>query len=343
MDKPPFDIDSQLCRALEVDADEHSITRPPRAGRGVTSKDYLPGQPRIALQDPSIKSYLEQELLTRDLDRLAPHLWLVGTQDSSHISSLTGQTFRGRNIILTEDPGLHLLWIYDRVYVKPIPRYLLSHAFWKFYLVGNRSRIPEMQRQEIAKAALGFLRSYLYLIRHKSDFLLATNDEHRLLPKNISHSDFIKFITTFDGIRDEEVSPRYRFGDLRLGRLKFWSKIFLRRFTYRKVHQQYGAYFAQFYGPLLFIFAVFSLSLSAMQLGLATQRPNSFGPSWKSFTRVSEGFAVLTLVCVALITLILLLLFVSLALRETIFALKELYRKKTSKTQRDVEQVVTAN
>lgn len=279
--------------------------------------------------------------MTRDLDQLAPHLWLVATQNSSHVSSFTQQTFRGRNIILTEDPGCHLLWIYDRVYIKPIPKYLLSHAFWKFYLIGEHSPIHEPLRRDIVKAALGFLRSYLYLIRHKSDFSLATDAKHRLLPKDITYSKFVKFITAFEGVLDQDVSPRYGFGELRLGRLNMWSKIFLRRFTYRTVHQQYGAYFSRFYGPLLFIFAVFSVSLSAMQLELATQRPNTFEPSGKAVARVSEGFAVLTLVCVALAIFVLLVLFVFLALDEIVFAVRALYHKKTAKTQLDVETKIS--
>ena len=322
---PPFKQNLELCKTLQIADDRLSITRKSRV-----EKDYLPGQPRIALQGTRLESYLEQDFLTKDLDRLAPHLWLVGTQDSSHISSLTQQIVRGRNIILTEDPGLHLLWISDRVYIKPIPKYLLSHAFWEFYLVGTHSQIEESKRGDITKAALGFLRTYFHLIQHKSDFFLATKDERlRLLPKGVSYADFVKFIANFSEIHDKDVSPRYRFGQLRLGRLNFWSKVFLHRFHYRKVHQQYGAYFAQFYGPLLFIFATISLSLSAMQLVLAVQRPNTFGPPWKTFTRVSGGFAVLTLVCVALTVLVLLLMFVSLALRETIFAVKALYRKST--------------
>ena len=343
MDEPPFGANLELCHTLTIAGDELSIRRRPRDGNEVTKeKNYLPGQPRIALQDPSIESYLEQNFLTRDLDTFAPHLWLVGRQDSSHISSLTLQNFRGRDIIITEDPGLHLIWIYDRVYIKPIPRYLLSHAFWKFFLLGEHSPISEPGRKYIGKAALGFLRSYSYLIRHKSDFFIATDDKLRLLPKNVSYSDFIKFITAFERVLDEDVSPRYSFGELRLSRLNIWSKIFLQRFTYRKVHQQYGAYFARFYGPLLFVFAIFSLSLSAMQLELAIQRPNTFGTLWQTFARISGGLAALTLICVALIALILLLLFVSLFLRELNFAVRAQHRKRVAKIQPDTEQLIFA-
>ena len=212
--EPLFKPNLELCCTLYITADRLSIKRQPKsvpstlpqAEKVPAEKDYLPGQPRIALQGPSIVSYLEQDLLTRDLNRLAPHLWLIAMQDSSHISSLTHQIVRGRNIILTEKPELHLVWIHDRIYIKPIPKYLLSHAFWKFYLIEKTSPIAEPLRQNIAKAALGFLRSYLYLIQHKSDFFLADEKLH-LLPKTVSYSGFIKFITAFEEVQDRNVSP----------------------------------------------------------------------------------------------------------------------------------------
>ena len=302
----------------------------------IKERHYLPGQPRIDLQDPSIAQYLETEFLTRDLDRLAPHLWLVATQSSSHISSLTHQIVRGRNIILTEKPELHLVWIYDRVFIKPIPKYLLSNAFWKFYLLEKASPIPEPLRHDIRKAAVGFLQSYIYLIQHKSDFRLAKNETHRLLPKKVSYHDFIKFITAFREVQDEDVSPRYRFGELRLTRLNLWSKILLRRFTYQKVHWQYGAYLAQFYGPLLFIFAVLKISLSAMQVGIAAL-PSVRPSSWAAFVKVSQGFPVFTLILVMLLISLLLLMFLSLSFREVAFATKDLYRERKSTRRNGVE------
>jgi hypothetical protein len=38
----------------------------------------LPGQPRIELDTTSIANFLMEDLLTPELDRLAPRLWLVG-------------------------------------------------------------------------------------------------------------------------------------------------------------------------------------------------------------------------------------------------------------------------
>ncbi|KAJ5881914.1 uncharacterized protein N7529_000586 [Penicillium soppii] len=288
--------------------------------------DHLPGEPRLELEDNGISEYLRSEFMTGILDDLSPYLWLVATQNSAHVSSLTYQVVRGRNIIITENPGLHLVWIYDKVFIKPMPKYLLSHAFWQFYLIDPNSTIPAHQREGIKKAALGFMRSYAYLIRHKSDFNLATNDDHRLLPKKIKHSAFIKFILHFKDIPDESVSSRYKFGELRLSRLNFWVTIFLGHFTYHNVHGYYSAYFARFFGPLLFIFALLSVLLSAMQVALAVGQPLNDG-SWVVFAYTCRGFATSSIVGVALATAFLLSMFIFRSSRETIFALKDLHRK----------------
>jgi hypothetical protein len=337
MNQPPFAVEDELYHNLYITRDKPLILRKSKHATSSSQsgqsrpKTYLPGQPRIALKDPDLGRYLESELVTGDLDRLSPHLWLVATQDSSHISSLTAQLVRGRRLVITENPELHLVWVYDVVYVKPIPKYLLSHAFWDFYLVGSHSPIPEPQREKITMAALGFLRSYLYLIRHKSDFVLATDEKLRLLPKGVRYSDFVNFIMAFEKIADTSVSPRYSFGQLRLTRLNLWSKVFLRRFTFHKIHGQYGAYFARYYGPVLFIFGFFSVALSAMQVALAAQPAVEPKGSWLQFTIFSRIFSVCALFIVAIAALLLLFILFALIIREAVFALKDLYYKKRSR------------
>lgn len=340
MDQIPFAAEDQLYHKLHIASDQLSIQRQPKSvhaasttGKSSNRKLYLPGQPRVSLQDPNIGEYLESELGTRDLDKLAPHLWLVAKQDSSHVSPLTHQIVRGREIIVTEKPELHLVWIYDRVFIKPLPAYLLSHVFWEIYLVRGDSPISSPLKEDMRRAALGFLRSYLYLIQHKSDFILATDEKHRLIPKNISHSDFVNFIMAFDKIEDTSVAPRYHFGELRLSRLSFWSKVFLRRFTYHKVHGQYGAHFAEFYGPILFLFGTLSVAMTAMQLALTGQRLTPSSLSWITFARVTHGFSIYALFCVALVVLLLVFTILSMGIRAIAFALNDLYHKKRASTQ----------
>ncbi|MCJ1472420.1 hypothetical protein MMC13_001068 [Lambiella insularis] len=333
MDQIPFTSDRQLCTTLSIDPIELVLRRSSNLNKPTfrTKKTTLPGQPRIGLDDPNIGNYLHQELETPDLNRLSPYLWLVAKQDSSHISSLSHQIIRGRQIIITENPELHLVWIHDRVYIKPIPKYLLSHAFWNFYLMSKNSPIPEPSRRDLKRAAQGFLRSYAHLIQHKSDFSLAQDAKHRLLPAKTKHCEFIRFITEFEHLSDHDVSPRYAFGELRLTRLNFWSKVFLRRFTFQKVDGQYSAYFARFYGPILFVFGIFSVALNSMQVALAVQPLIQLSDSWVVFAELARAFAICTLLCVALVVLFLVLVMLALCVRETVYAARDLYRKRMSR------------
>jgi len=342
MEKAPFDQSHELYHGLEIVQSTTSSAircRQPAIENDVTVQQtaqaiYLPGDPRAQLNDPNIGEHLQKELMTSDLNKLAPHLWLVAKQDSEHIASLTGQSVRGRKITITEDPKLHLVWFYDRVFIKPLPEYLLSHAFWEHYLVSAHSPIKEPTRKELAEAARGFLRSYAHLVQHKSDFVLATEEKTRLIPEGIAFPDFIDFIVRCK-VSDELVSPRYQFGELRLTRLNFWVKIFLFKAHYHKVEWQYGAYFARFYAPILFVFAMFSLLLSAMQVILAVETIVTSDNSWLTFAKVSRGFSVFTMFFIVCVIAFLLLTLTALFARELIYALNDLYRKRPPRGGKD--------
>lgn len=154
MDQIPFTAEDQLYRKLHIASDQLSIQRQIKSvhaasatGKSSRRKPYLPGQPRISLQDPHIGEYLELELATRDLDKLAPHLWLVAKQDSSHISSLTHQIVRGREIIITEKPELHLVWIYNRVTSNHYP-YICCHTrFGSFTSSAGTHQFPALSKR----------------------------------------------------------------------------------------------------------------------------------------------------------------------------------------------------
>ena len=300
--------------------------------------ELLPGQPRIrlALRDPLFE-YLENDLCTRDLDRMSPNLWLMATRSSGSVSPLHHQSVKGRRVIITEDPRLHLLWIDDQIFIKPLPLYLLSHKFWEEYLLPDSSPVaglnqkslpafyPERnaQKKDLARAALGFLRTYLLLIQYQSDFDMAL--AHRLIPANATFESFCLFSSRFETIHDSEVAPRYHYGELRLARLNIWCKIFLRQWHYHTVHLQYGQYFARFYGPLLFTFGFFSVILSALQVGMAVenqyQSRNESDLEWPHFWTFSRGFSVLSLVAVGLPSVGILLLLIGKPMMELKYAL----------------------
>jgi hypothetical protein len=183
-----FSLDYELYHKLHVDPTTQSLGRSKKQQAPALPKksDTLPGHPLIHLSDPHIGNFCRNKFATSYLDEFAPYLWLIATQSHSHISSLTHQIVRGRSIVLTEDPNLHLLWYYDRVFIKPLPSYLTSEAFWSYYLLDSSSPIPQPLRSEITQSARGYLRTWAYLIQDRSDFALATSDPKlQLLPKNV--------------------------------------------------------------------------------------------------------------------------------------------------------------
>jgi len=331
---PPFSKDIELYTKLHLDSAFQRLTRKSSKGQAAQQKPAaLPNHPHILLDDPLLQDHLVKEFRTEYLDRFSPHLWLVATQSHSHISSLTHQIVRRRNIIISEDPRLHLLWYHDCIYLKPLPPYLLSHAFWA-YLLHPSSPIPSPARDEILLAARGYLRTWSYLITHKSDFDLAL--ALRLLPQTpaLKFGALMRLLAQVrDNVSAADVSPRYAFGELRISRINFWSQAMVKRFYYHKSSGQYSAYFSRYFATVLFLFAFFSTALSAMQVALAALATvnapvGQFGGGWEAVVAVSGWFSVVVLMFVMSILLFLWAKWMFMVGRETMFALNSLWRKR---------------
>ncbi|KAF2421118.1 hypothetical protein EJ08DRAFT_641674 [Tothia fuscella] len=324
----PFPSSIELCKELHLSTDTETHSERDQAqltsSVSVGESSSLLGEPLIPLNSPETPSHIQQELLTPALDSLSPYLWLVSTQSSDHISPLHQQLVKGRSIVIAENPELHLTWIYNRVFLKPIPPFLLSWAFWRFYLTSPHSPLGE-SRIAVHRAAVGFLRSYFFLIRHSSDFKLAT--QHDLLPDNISYFQIRTFLACFSELPDQTVSARYAFGELRLARVNFWGRLFQRRFALQKVqvHYSYSLYFARFYGPLLFVFAIFSTILSAMQVNLnVLGLPESEIPTPQrtKFMKFCLWFSVVSIFVAAMSSVLVGALIIGMFCREFVFALR---------------------
>jgi len=77
--------------------------------------------------------------------------------------------------VIIEDPRLHLVWIDTRIFIKPMLNYLLFYHFWTRFVLprGSISKLrtePDYlewddKKVHIAKAAMGLMRSYAYLVR----------------------------------------------------------------------------------------------------------------------------------------------------------------------------------
>ncbi|OTA85835.1 hypothetical protein M434DRAFT_35991 [Hypoxylon sp. CO27-5] len=159
----------------------------------------LPGQPLISLSDETILSeFLIRELSTVRLQRIYGMLFLVSNR--RNISPLHHQLVKGRQIFITERPDLHLVWYYGRLFIKPIPKYLLNYTFWDTYL---RPFKEDASGPNLYLEARGFLRTYASLIVHESDFTLAR--KQGLITRDISWEAWCHFIHGFGPIPDTRV------------------------------------------------------------------------------------------------------------------------------------------
>jgi hypothetical protein len=92
-----------------------------------------------------MKQYLKQDLYAEDLETIAPYLWIMSTQSSANINPLHRQRVKGSEIIITEEPRLHLVWSHNRIFLKPLPRYLLSFTFWEAFLGPKSTQLGNSQ------------------------------------------------------------------------------------------------------------------------------------------------------------------------------------------------------
>lgn len=264
----PFAKCDQLCDDLEYLQEPGTSHR----FRNLTADRTLPDAPRVHLDAlSSIVNYCLGDLDTPQLNHLGSKLWWVGP--SPDIVSLSQQMVLDRAIRITEDPAVHCLWVEGLVYLKPLPTYLTSYAYWEYLYDGAADVECLEERERLRATSLGFLRTYARLIQRRSDFTLARR--HDLLPTregSLSFEAFVTFISAFDSIPDTAVSSRWRYGLLQLDALNFHSAIHLRRWHLNRFESRYTAYFQRFFPVVLFIFALFSVALSAMQVILGAKQ-----------------------------------------------------------------------
>jgi hypothetical protein len=248
-------------------------------------------QPSQTSEEPSTR--LANELKTPRLNAIHKRLWLAGRPTAAR--PLHRQKLLGRTILITEDPDEHLVWFENQIFVKPLPDFLLDWDLWN----SDLSSDPELH-----KAACGLLLSYAWLIRHKSDLDIAT--ETGLLTKDIKWSSWIDFIDTFlEGIDYETLSGvnrRYEYGELRLSRLNAIYRILPPSYSsrnlirgYQSRSTWYKAFIDRHFKWMLAVFAILSVVLSALQVGLATTTLQGK----RLFQNTSYRFTITSLVAVA--------------------------------------------
>lgn len=224
---------------------------------------------------------------------------------------------------------------YDRIFLKPIPPFLLSWPFWQYLFVQAPTSLSPSLNCDLHKAALGYLRTYSYLIRYPSDFRLAK--EHHLIPEDTTSEECCAFFANFQKIPNHMVAPHYAFGELRLGRINFWAKV-LPQSLY--VPESSDTLWTQclpitFLRSHDFVVAFFSIVLSAMQVDLTVNPPNDAEASvgWGSFGHICRSFSIFVTVCAVSLVVVLLTLASCMFLRELKFAMYDLLKRRRKEKQ----------
>lgn len=274
---------------------------------GPDEADLTPARPDDVI-------YLEKELGLGRLSGLSTKLWIAGRPLPPR--PLHYQRLLGREIVIAERMDLHLVWSTGRIYIKPIPRFLLEPNFWSRYLLCYGHNCTETTSMacdypRLWKSALGFMFSYAALICHESDFLLAK--EKHLLPEEVEWADWRLFVEEI-GIKHiyKHIDSRFHYGELRLSRLDklqyLASGMSLR--AYMPHWNRYEDFFRDQFAWLASTAMYIAVVLAAMQVGLATRYladNDAFHAASYAFTM----FAVLgPLVALGLILTIFFLIFI---------------------------------
>ncbi|KAL2834673.1 hypothetical protein BJY01DRAFT_252950 [Aspergillus pseudoustus] len=277
-DKVPFTKQSELIGQPRVGAGLDGS--PPLNENPPALEDMVPNEPFLRNADTSeVAKFLQREVVCVTMEEMYGYLAFVGRKSGDHIDPLHVHLLKGRTRKNVEDPGLHLVWYYNDLYIKPLPHCLLNFCFWRTHSVALPPQTPE--QASLYAAAIGFVRSYAFLIHHKSDFYIA--QKKHIVPEKVSYSEFQRYIHPFSKIHNNQVTPRWKFGQLRLTRLNWAIRLaqpesrkgkgFLQGMFYLQVYWQTGQFLSELVAPILFIYASLSLSLSAMSLIHATRSP----------------------------------------------------------------------
>jgi hypothetical protein len=246
-------------------------------------------------------AFFAYDLNLARLNIIHNHLWLAGLERPAR--PLHQQIAIGRAIIVTESADLHLLWKGNRIYIKPLPEYLLSHAEWEKTIISDR---------DLHELATGFLLSYLWLICHRSDLSVA--HQHGLVPKTVDWQRWTNLARSasrhLDIVNLGGINVRFRHGELRLNRVDWIYRLssatrntvtFLRGF--RPGHYQLDSFVQSKLTSVATAFAYIVLVLTALQVGLATDplRENAV------FQDVSYGFTVFSILAPIVIVVFLMI------------------------------------
>lgn len=288
------------------------------------------------LANNAIGEFLQEALDLQRLNRIHVHLWMAGRPMRAR--PLHRYKMLGFNILITQQMDLHLLKFSDRLLLKPLPEWILSHDFWTKHICTDA---------KLHKSACGFLLSFVWLITTPLDLKFA--HDYTLLPSFVTWHWWKEFVRDLCGNVDintlHQVNKRYQFGELRLGRInsiyrvRYFSTHFVRGYLYG--YNRYVVFFQRNFSWILSVFVLFSLVLSAMQVGVSLKELEDN----HAFLKASFLFVVFSMVCVVAVLGIVVLIFVAIFLFNMVTAISHAQtgqkdRKKLAEKRAAGEEVL---
>lgn len=282
--EPPFSRASTISvgGAYDPKPTDHGDRRPTRIpGLPIIMVDASARTPGGSIGTISLSGYLGSQLAVGRLNDIHKHLWWAGRP--GNVRALHIQRMMKREILVTENIGLHLVWFGETIYIKPLPAYLLNLDFFTDHICPD----PKM-----VLLANGFLSTYAKMVRHPVDFHIAK--ELGLLPEGIEWEAWGKFSMELQNtLCKDDINKRYFFGELRLARLNHIYRFVKWEWSgYHMMYRQYGEFFSKNFGWMLLLVVYMSVILSAMQVVLATLKQTDF------FNSLSYDFGVTAILLV---------------------------------------------
>jgi hypothetical protein len=256
-------------------------------------------------------------------------LWLIAIHGAPR--SLYYQKFLRREIVITEELDLHLVWAKSRIFIKPLPDFLLNYEFWESYICCE----PQLHR-----AACGLLYSYFGLIRFGHDLQVA--QECRLVNVDLDYRAWTEFARTIlPNLNPKDpvtMDKRFQYGELRLNRLDTIYRYSPYRLSPSSILQGFPHAMTESYVPYMdqynnavSAFGVVVIILSAFNLSLSAHSKN---PD-PDLQQAAYGFAIFAMIlCATLIGLFIVLPLISLLI--TIYG-SMLTRRRLAKLREDEE------
>ncbi len=190
-------------------------------------------------------------------------VWLESSMNIDHCILRSQYNIFGDEIVVTDDPHLHLVRYDNKIYIQPLPPCLTNHSFFEQYIIPSTDKFKPL--------ALGFLYSYTQLIQHKSGFRIAR--EKGLLDEKVTWSKWQHFKLSLDSKSHLwEKHLRYRYGELRLIDLNStpWHSTY-----YNMGRKSLKTRLIGFYTVLATFFTFYTFGLVAFQVATGPTSPDA--------------------------------------------------------------------